>query len=87
MDPLVALLVALLGGGGITAWTQFRKAPAEREQITVGTMGEVIDQLRSELARKEGELVQLRAEAAALRSEVVELTRRVLALESRPPAH
>ena len=86
MDPLVAVIVALLGGGGLAAWANFRKAPAEREQITVGTMGEVIDNLRSELARKESELVALRSEAAELREQVAALTRRVLALESRPPA-
>mgnify|MGYP000973986085 CR=1 FL=1 len=86
MDPIVPLIVALLGGGGITAWINFRKAPAEREAITVGTMGEVIDTLRAEVARKDGEIVQLRTEADDLRRQVVELLRRVTALESRPPS-
>jgi predicted transcriptional regulator len=80
----IAILTALLGGGGIGAVVAYKKAGPEVESISVKTMREVIEELRLELGRLQGENKKLREtvrklEITALKAE--KLQKRIDELE------
>ena len=80
--------LAALVAGLIAAYLNFRKAPAEREALTVGTMGEVIAALNVELDRRDKRVAEQDAKIERqdevienLRATVAKLTARIATLE------
>lgn len=55
-----AIIAAVLGAGGIGGIVAFRKAGPEMEATAVGTLRQVIDELRTEVERLRDENRQLR---------------------------
>jgi hypothetical protein len=70
MDPVTAVVIALLGGGGVGAWVAFKKAGPEIELTSVTTLNAVIATLRVELERRDEEIAALRERLAVLESKV-----------------
>lgn len=68
----VAILTALLSGGGIGAIVAYRKAGPEVESISIKTMKEVITELRNELQRLQGENQKLRTTVAKLEAAAID---------------
>ena len=88
MDPTQLGALAALIAGLIAAYLNFRKAPAEREALTVGTMGEVIAALNVELDRRDKRVAEQDAKIERqdevienLRATVAKLTARIATLE------
>ena len=88
MDPTQLGALAALIAGLIAAYLNFRKAPAEREALTVGTMGEVIAALNVELDRRDRRITEQDAKIShqddvieGLRETVATLTARIATLE------
>jgi cell division protein FtsB len=67
---MVGLLGAVLGGGLITALVAYRKSGPEVESISVGTMREVTEELRTEISRLKEENEKLIAEMSDLKTEI-----------------
>lgn len=89
MTPLVAIMVAVLGGGFLTAYVNLRKAPAERESLNLANLQEVnegykglVAELRLELARKDHEIDELRRADADSKRQIRQLLERVQLLEA-----
>jgi hypothetical protein len=77
---LVALISAILSGGTAAGYVALRKAPAEIESVAVGTLRDalaaqsgVLDELRAELGRKEGQIAELHSANGELRHRVAAL--------------
>lgn len=88
MDPTQLGALAALVAGLIAAYLNFRKAPAEREALTVGTMGDVIAALNVELDRRDRRITEQDAKIdhqdqviEGLRETVATLTARIATLE------
>lgn len=88
MDPTQLGALAALVAGLIAAYLNFRKAPAEREALTVGTMADVIAALNVELDRRDRRITEQDAkishqerELEGLRATVATLTARIATLE------
>lgn len=64
MDPVTAILLALLGGGFVTAVAAYRKVGPEKDQIAVTTMEAVVRVAREELQLCRQEIGELRREHA-----------------------
>jgi len=87
---IVAIMAALLGGGGVAGLVAFRKAPAEigeiqirASQVNVQSAGEVVGLQREQLMALRDEVSQLREEVARLTTELADAKRRNGKLESR----
>ena len=72
MDPAAAvpIIVALLGGGGLGAVLAFRKTSAEAGSVAATTLIGVIEELRSELDRKDVIITRLSERVAVLEEEI-----------------
>lgn len=70
LTPFATVAAALLSGGIVHAYGQYRKTPAEVESISVATLSSALEQMRQEITRKD--------ETIAL------LQHRVTQLEARP---
>lgn len=75
-------------GGAVVA---YRKSKPEAEGLAVGTLREVLEELRAELLRKEEELVQQRAELTEAWRKLGVAEKHLAGLEAQmsdePPAH
>lgn len=88
MDPTQLGALAALVAGLIAAYLNFRKAPAEREALTVGSMADVIAALNVELDRRDRRITEQDAKIdhqdqviEGLHETVVTLTARIATLE------
>ena len=68
--PYIGIIVGAIGAGVVGAIAAAKKAPAESEQITVTTLREVIQVLRSENERQLKEIAELRREVAKLEAKI-----------------
>lgn len=80
---LSAIVVAILGGGGVGAFLAYRKTGAEAESIAARTLIEVNEELRTELARSREELGRARSEVEHARNEIAQLRAECQALRAR----
>ena len=83
MDPIVALLIALLSGGFVTAVAAFRKSGPESESISVATLRGIIEELRVETERKDRIIRELSERLAVTENRLASLERRATAGEDR----
>lgn len=77
VDPLTAIVGAILGGGLLTGIAAFRKAGPERENMTVDTLRGVIQELREEITRLSAEVEVLRKENKSLRRALSDLRKQM----------
>jgi hypothetical protein len=85
--PLVAIIAAILGGGGIGAIVAYRKAGPEVESISVNTLKGVIQEMRTELERKDRTIDGLNHRLGEQQQQIAELAERIHQLEMEPPPH
>lgn len=88
MDVTQLGVLATLIAGLVAAYLNFRKAPSEREALTVGTMGEVITALNAELARRDRRITEQDAKIEhqdlvidGLRETIANMAARIATLE------
>lgn len=89
IDPTgVGLLVAgLLGGGGVASLVAFRKAGPEMESVSVTTLRGVIEEMRTELERKDRIIGAQNEKIGQLASQIDNCEKRIHQLEMEPPPH
>lgn len=78
-SPVIAVVIALLGGGGIMALIQMfllprtiEKAKADTSTILVGTARETVQLVKGELDRSQQEITDLRTQLAEARGRMSE---------------
>lgn len=72
-EPFIGLVAALLGGTFIAGVAAFRKAGPEAEAIGIASLRGVIEELRSELERKDKQIADLNERCGKLLGRVEKL--------------
>jgi hypothetical protein len=74
-------ITAVLGGGAVAAWNAYRKTPVEVESISVATLKGVIEEMRTELERKDTQIKEQNVTIGEQQGRIDKLERAVAELQ------